>query len=124
MARAATPVVPVGPVAAVTLAWRRGNDLYVTVVVKAAFAFARAGRMPFADTPPIRFEEVHHRSSVTMSVREADDTAPRKAKADVYFAGQAYAPRGEAVTHLGVRIALSSAGQLVFDKALAVCGDR
>src|SRR5277367_2789840 len=93
-------VTPLPGSAAGSVVWRRHGQLYVTVIVKASFAFAPDAEMTEAEPQPILRDEVHHGNSPARSVRFTSDLAPYLARADVTFTGHAHAPPGGAVHHL------------------------
>ena len=90
-----------------------------TVIVKASFELT-AGTMPLApsqDSP--NSHDNHWDDDDSRSVYAPSDLAPFKPKADVMLVGDAYAPNGEAVRSLVVRLRVGS-----IDKAIEVHGDR
>ncbi len=118
--------VAVGRVGVTVLPWRRGARLMSTIVAKASFAFPRGaadGPLELTAPRPIRRVELHHRESPARSIREAVDAVPLKLKADVLFAGSAFAVGGPAA-EVRARIAVLRGPSTVLDKALRVVGDR
>jgi hypothetical protein len=107
--------------AAAAVAWRAQGKLYVTVVVKATFAFASDAPMRLTKPQPIVWAEVHHANNPGRSILYTTDLAPALARADVLFTGSAHAVQaGAPVRSLPVRLALFSGGRPILDKRLLV----
>lgn len=77
---------------AAAMAWRFRGELHVTVVAKAAFAFATDAPMNRAAPRPIQWDEVHHGNHPARSIRLSPDMVPRLGRADVLFTGHAHLP--------------------------------
>ncbi|WP_437876349.1 DUF2169 family type VI secretion system accessory protein [Sorangium sp. So ce513] len=107
--------------AATSVAWRRGGQLQLTVIVKASFAFAADAEMPRVEPQKIVHGEVHHGNHPGRSVRLTSDLAPHLERADVLFTGHAHAPPPGAPVHsLPVRLAISDEDGVLLDKQLLV----
>ncbi|MGK4008716.1 DUF2169 domain-containing protein [Sorangium sp. So ce1036] len=114
-------VLPLNGAAATAVAWRSRDQLRVTVIVKATFAFAADTVMPRVEPQKILRGEVHHGDNPGRSVRLTSDLAPHLERADVLFTGHAHAPPpGTPVQSLPVRLAISDEGGALLEKELLV----
>src|SRR5690606_22361101 len=106
---------------------RAGRQLEMVAIVRASFALAEGvssalHRDRSSPIPQGMLSGERHLPGDHEGVGELSypgDFAEHKPKADVLFMGSAYAPRGEAVPHLGVRFAVGN-----WSKILRVVGDR
>lgn len=112
------PVTALQQSTAATLAWRCNNQLYLTVVVKATFAFAVDAPMTRTKPQQIVRAEVHHGQNPARSVLLTSDLAPYLPRADVLFTGNVYAPSGVPTPSLPLRLAVFSSKGPVLDKRL------
>lgn len=112
------PVTALHSSVAATLAWRCKNQLYLTVLVKATFAFAVDAPMTRMKPQEIVRTEVHHGQDLARSVMLTSDLAPYLARADVLFTGSAHAPGGQPTRAVPLRLAVFSAKGPVLDKRL------
>ncbi|AUX27235.1 uncharacterized protein SOCEGT47_078180 [Sorangium cellulosum] len=114
-------VLPLNGAAATAVAWRSRDQLRVTVIVKATFAFAADAVMPRVEPQKVLRGEVHHGGNPGRSVRLTSDLAPHLERADVLFTGHAHAPApGTPVQSLPVRLAISDEGGPLLEKELVV----
>jgi hypothetical protein len=120
----AIEIATFAPVSAGTVRWRdAAGAAHLTVIVKATFEI-RPDASAKLVTPYPLFGDLHYEDNEGRSLRVASDFAPRKARADVFLTGAAYAPVGERVTHRQVRLAISTGEAPLFDKRLLVVGTR
>lgn len=106
---------------------RTGRQLEMVAIVRAAFRLEEgASSAPYverdAPVPQGMLSGERHLPGDHEGVGELlypGDFADFKPRADALFLGSAYAPRGEAVPHLGVRFAVGA-----FSKIVRVVGDR
>lgn len=117
-------VVSLPGAAAATLVWRTQGQLYVTVIVKATFAFAPSSEMPWTDPQEILAVEVHHSKNPARSVRFTSDRIPYLGRVDVLFTGHAHAPPQRSARELPVRLAIFEGQRAVLDKKLLVQDDE
>jgi hypothetical protein len=113
-------VAPLGPVSMASTLWRWQGRLYVTVVVKASFAFSLNDEMSCIASEPVRRADECARG--VPSLRAASELAPQLGDVDVTLHGHAYAPAGS--TRWRVRLGIERDGRLVLDKTLFVYGNR
>ncbi len=116
-------VAPIGRVATGSRLWTTQNRLHLTVIVKATYNFRLGGDMSVTEAQPLTLEDIHYGGQSGRSVRQANDLAPYLRQADIVFAGQAYAPKGQALGEAKVRLAVHGDRPLL-DKRLLVYGDR
>ncbi|WP_437593122.1 DUF2169 domain-containing protein [Sorangium sp. So ce1000] len=105
---------------AAAVSWRTQGQRYVTIIVKASFAFTPGAAMWRTEPQEILRAEVHHGKNPARSVRFTGDLAPYLGRADVLFTGDAHAPDGAHVESLPVRLAIFGAGGCALDKRLLV----
>ncbi|WP_437978061.1 DUF2169 domain-containing protein [Sorangium sp. So ce295] len=105
---------------AAAVSWRTQGQRYITIIVKASFAFTPGAAMWRTEPQEILRAEVHHGKNPARSVRFTGDLAPYLGRADVLFTGDAHAPEGEHVERLPVRLAVFGAGGCALDKRLLV----
>lgn len=120
----AVDTIAVGPVAAGTIAWRRGGQLWATVVAKMTFPWSPGGVLTPGAPDPILRGERHHGDSPGRSIRAASDLCPFLELADVVFVGSAHAPRGQDALMVKVRLAIVRGSWFVLDKGILVYGDQ
>ena len=113
-------VTPLPGSAAAAIAWRARDQLHLTVIVKATFAFAPDAAMTRVKPQEILRAEVHHGKNPGRSARFTADLAPYLHYTDVLFTGHACAPPPASVQSLPVRIAVTNGDELLLDKALLV----
>lgn len=119
-------ILPVGPVAVTTLAWRRGARLFATIVCKATFAFPEDtadGMTTLVDPSAILRAEQHHHGNPGRSIRQAVDAVPLKGRADVVLVGNAHVV-GEPASECRPRLCVTRGGSVILDKTLRVVGNR
>ncbi len=112
------------PSACAAVAWRVGDELRITVVVKATFGVVPDGEARAVAPPPIVVRDVYFRDDPRRSLRMCSETAPYLAQAEVLLAGHAYALPQRPVTSLTARLAVLRGTDLIFDKAVIVAGER
>jgi hypothetical protein len=117
------PITAVAPALGATVVWRTRGQLYVTVVVKATFALVPDEDMRLIEPEPLLREDVHLGGLPNRSAIAASELAPYLTRADITLTGHAYAPGGQPVSMLAVRLAVLRDRALV-DKTLHVYGDR
>ncbi|WP_437552727.1 DUF2169 domain-containing protein [Sorangium sp. So ce367] len=105
---------------AAAVSWRTQGQRYITIIVKASFAFTPGAAMWRTEPQEILRAEVHHGKNPARSVRFTGDLAPYLGRADVLFTGDAHAPEGAHVECLPVRLAVFGAGGCALDKRLLV----
>ncbi|WP_437717845.1 DUF2169 domain-containing protein [Sorangium sp. So ce448] len=105
---------------AAAVSWRTQGQRYITIIVKASFAFTPGAAMWRTEPQEILRAEVHHGKNPARSVRFTGDLAPYLGRADVLFTGDAHAPEGAHVERLPVRLAVFGAGGCALDKRLLV----
>ncbi|AUX31572.1 MULTISPECIES: DUF2169 domain-containing protein [Sorangium] len=105
---------------ATAVAWRTQGQRYITIIVKASFAFTPGAAMWRTEPQEILRAEVHHGKNPARSVRFTGDLAPYLGRADVLFTGDAHAPPGAQVLSLPVRLAVFGASGCALDKRLLV----
>ncbi|MDC3957232.1 DUF2169 family type VI secretion system accessory protein [Polyangium jinanense] len=110
--------------ASTAVAWRFEGQLHVTVIAKATFTFAPDAPMSRTEPQEILRSDVHHGNNPARSVRFTSDLAPYLARADVLFTGHAYAPEGNPVQALPVRVAIFDDDRLLLDKRLLIRAPR
>lgn len=104
--------------------WRSERERFATVIAKVTLSLVPDGRMDLAAPERVRASEIHHRNNPMLSVRSAAETAPLLGRADLLFAGSAYAPAGRPTTALRTRWAIMRGDSVIFDKSLDVIGER
>jgi len=117
-------IAPIGPLAMGTGLFRMSGALRVMIVAKAGFRLVSGGVMTLESPPEVRVAEAHYGDNPTRSIRAASDIVPFLERADVLFVGAAYPPGGSPAPAMSVRLAVARGGYAVFDKLLAVYGDR
>lgn len=105
---------------AAAVSWRTQAQRYITVIVKASFAFTPGAAMWRTEPQEILRAEAHHGKNPARSVRFTGDLAPYLGRADVLFTGDAHAPDGAHVESLPVRLAVFGASGCALDKRLLV----
>ncbi|WP_437900068.1 DUF2169 domain-containing protein [Sorangium sp. So ce124] len=105
---------------AAAVSWRTQGQRYITIIVKASFAFTPGAAMWRTEPQEIFRAEVHHGKNPARSVRFTGDLAPYLGRADVLFTGDAHAPDGAHVESLPVRLAVFGASGCALDKRLLV----
>ncbi|WP_437580296.1 DUF2169 family type VI secretion system accessory protein [Sorangium sp. So ce887] len=105
---------------AAAISWRTQGRRYITILVKASFAFTPGAAMWRTEPQEILRAEVHHGKNPARSVRFTGDLAPYLGRTDVLFTGDAHAPDGAQVQSLPVRVAVFGASGCALDKRLLV----
>jgi hypothetical protein len=110
----------VGPFRAASLVWQpRAGAVTLTVVCKATYEL-RPVESPLAAEQDLPNEEDNHwNDDPSRSLYSPCDLVPRKSRADVILVGNAFAPRGQPVRSMLVRLCVGEV-----DKAIEVCADR
>lgn len=103
--------------------WRGPGGRRLTVVVKTLLSLVHDGRAKVVPGAAIAARESHHQQSPHRSVEEASDLAPYLARCDVTLRGHAFAPPGQAVPAMTVRLAVYRTAPIL-DKKLYVYGER
>jgi uncharacterized protein YjbI with pentapeptide repeats len=101
--------------------WATAGRRRATVVVKATFYLVKGAPMRLMQPAPILIGDQHFEGSLDRSVVAASDVAPYLPRAEVMFAGHAYAPTPS--PYMAVRLAVVGSRPLV-DKSLHVFGER
>ncbi len=117
------PVTSLGPVACGAVVWRFRGGLRVTVAVKATFSLVPGGVATLRAPVDLVLRDVSFDRDPSMSLERAGELVPFRARADITFVGHAYAPPGQAVPAMSVRLAVHRDRPLV-EKTLHVFGDR
>ncbi|MCK6592572.1 MAG: DUF2169 domain-containing protein, partial [Polyangiaceae bacterium] len=113
-------VLSLGPLPVASLVWQPAPGRYaLTVVCKATFDLAPVISELSADQEAPNEDDNHWDDDPARSLYSPSDLAPFKPRADVVLVGHAFAPRGEPVRSLVVRLVV---GEL--DKSIEVFGDR
>ena len=102
-----------------TLGWQRGEQWQLTVIVKACFAMSTPTMSPAA-AEPIATKEQCHRGNPMAHVVTSNDMVPWRDRVDVTLCGHAFAPAGQTVTEMKVRLALRREQTALLDKCLQV----
>jgi hypothetical protein len=113
-----------GRVSAAAVFWRAQGRTRVTIVARATFSLRADGPAEILAPRPIEREDRQFGDHPARSVEAANDLAPWRARCDVTFLGNAYAPGGQPATATSVRLALYRDGRALIDKTLHVYGDR
>ena len=113
-------VRPVGPVAVGTVLWRSGGQTSVTVIVKAAFAFATDAAMALLSPEPLRTRD--KQEDLLGSRWGVRETAPQLQQADVLLTGSVRAPVG--ARKRSIVLSVERDDEVLLRKKLVVCGDR
>ena len=113
-------IVSLSPLRAASLVWRpRGGGWILTVVARATYALSPV-ESPLAERQEDPSDEDNHwNDDPARSVYAPSDFAPFKARADVMLVGHAFAPRGEPVRSLVVRLLVGE-----IDKSIEVYRER
>jgi hypothetical protein len=110
-------VTPLPGCVAGAVVWRQRGQLQVTVVVKAAFAFAPEAEMTVVDPQELIRADVHLGDDPARSARLTSDLGPLLPRADVLFTGDAHALDGP-VRSLPLRLAVLAEGHVLLDKRI------
>ncbi|WP_437949222.1 DUF2169 domain-containing protein [Sorangium sp. So ce296] len=113
-----------GDVSCAVVPFRYQKRLWLTVVVKARFAFVQSGIARHVGTADLRSEERQFGGHPSRSIEDASDLAPYLPRCDVTFVGHAYPPGGSPLPAMSARLGLARDGRLVLDKVVHVFGDR
>ncbi len=114
-------VVSAQSLRASSVLWQSGASRVFTLVCKATFSLA-PGESPLAENQEqeeVNEENSHWDDDPAKSIYAPSDLVPFKARADVLLVGNAFAPRGEPVRSLVVRMVVGE-----IDKAIEVFVDR
>ena len=112
-------VIAIGPLPVDSLVWQGPANRILTIVCKATFTLC-PGESPLSPVQqPLNSEDVHLEIEPGRSMEAPSDLVPFKARADVLLVGFAFAPRGEPVKSLVVRLVVGE-----IDKAFEVFGER
>lgn len=110
-------LVPIQPIALAAVRWASDGKHYVTVIIKATFAFGSDGSVELADPgDPISSADEHYEKSPLKSLRDASDLVPYLGAGEVLFTGSAYL----ASEHVLSRIAVFQANAPLLDKRFYV----
>lgn len=108
------------PFATTSFVWQEQPEQWtLTVVCKATFSLEPGKAVVAAEQDAINEQDNHWDDDPQKSVYAPSDLAPYKPNPEIMLVGSAYAPRGEAVRSLFVRVIV---GQ--FDKSIEVHGAR
>jgi len=114
------PIVSKGPLKASSFVWRRGDGgRALTVVCKVTYELRPEISPPARAQDDINAEDIHWGGDERHSLRAPSDLVPFKQRADVLVTGHVYAPPGQSVRSLSVRLVVGA-----MEKSLAVYGDR
>ena len=108
------------PAVAATRVWRTKGALWVTVIVKATFAFERDAAMGVTIPEPIDRAARHVGDDPMRSLARPSDVALKLPRPEVLLSGAAYVPPG---TIGSVRLAVFGRSGAVVDKRLTVRAD-
>lgn len=101
--------------------WSAAGRTRATVILKATFYLVKGGPMQLVPPSPILLGDHHYEGSFERSVYAASDLTPYLPRAEVTFAGHAYAPKPS--PSLSTRLAVVGSRPLV-DKTVHVYGER
>ncbi|MBK7401284.1 MAG: DUF2169 domain-containing protein [Myxococcales bacterium] len=105
------------PIALGSVVFRVGGAPRLAVIAKITFDISQQGA-PVSE-PIGLHDDVHHEGNEGRSLLFASDRVPRKGgRCDVLFVGAAYAPVGQRVTHMGIRLRVSELNHVLVDKRL------
>jgi hypothetical protein len=121
---ASESVVALPGASASAVAWRTGNQLFVTVIAKATFALAPGARMARGEPQPILGAELHYGNNPIRSVRFTSDLAPHLGRADILFTGHGHAPTPAPATVVAARLAVYAEERAILDKTLVLQDPR
>ncbi|MGZ3423653.1 MAG: DUF2169 family type VI secretion system accessory protein [Polyangiales bacterium] len=107
------------PVSVGHLSWSTASGARrSTLVMKATFALVPDGVARLIEPRALSID-LHHEANLSRSLRTAADLVPRKVRADVLVEASAWAPPGEEVRAMDVRLVVGDA----LDKTLRVTGE-
>jgi hypothetical protein len=112
-------VIGIGPLPAGSLVWQRHGNWILTVVCKATFDLLPGESKLAEEQEPLNPSDAHLEDDLGRSMHAPSDLVPFKVRADVILVGYAFAPRGDPVRQLVVRMLVGDV-----DKALEVVSDR
>ncbi|MFT3770240.1 MAG: DUF2169 domain-containing protein [Minicystis sp.] len=112
-------VTSTGPFSVGSLLWQRLSSRVLTVVAKATFTLLPGDAAIAEEQEPVNPEDSHLEDDPARSMQAPSDLVPFKGRADVVLVGYAFAPRGEPVRSLVVRLIVGDV-----DKSIEVVGDR
>ncbi|HZF48971.1 MAG TPA: DUF2169 domain-containing protein [Polyangiaceae bacterium] len=113
-------ILSLSPMPAASIPWQPAPSLHaLTVVCKATFALLPGVCVLATEQEDIHEREIHFDDDKTRSLYAPNDLVPTKPRADVLLVGNAYAPRGEPVHSLVVRLLVGT-----LDKSIEVLCPR
>jgi uncharacterized protein YjbI with pentapeptide repeats len=115
-------ITALGASACAARLWQTAGARRLTVVAKALVELVHDGPAALIDGAEIVPKDRHYLSSPGRSVEAAGDLAPYLARCDVTVRGHAFAPPGQPLEAMTVRLAVQRSARLI-DKKLFVYGD-
>src|SRR5215468_5964304 len=112
-------VIGIGPLPTGSVLWQRHGTRVLTVACKATFDLLPGESKLAEEQEPINAGDSYLEDDPGRSMQAPSDLVPFKARADVVLVGYAFAPRGDPVRQLVVRMIVGDV-----DKSLEVVGDR
>lgn len=117
------PIVAQGDASAATQLFRLEGQLYLTLLVKAAFKFVPNGLMTRTEAPPIVTQDVFQGKPGTQSLIVASDIVPTRARTDVLLTGHAYTPGQRPASASTASITIYRRRVMVMHKTVSIRGD-
>lgn len=117
-------VLPIGPVAVASRAWRHRGRRLITAIVKATCTIVHDQPMAIAHPAPIVTEERHYRNNPVASLVRGSDLALVVARPEVLILGSAFAAPGQTTPQTTVRLAVQRDSTIILNKRLEIFGDR
>jgi len=116
-------VVTKGDASAATQLFRLDRQLYLTILVKAAFKLVPNGMMTRMPAPPIVTQDVFQGRPGAQSLIVASDIVPTRARTDVWLTGQAHAPGQRPAATSTASITIYRRRSMVLHKSISIRGD-
>lgn len=109
--------------------WHRDGDAFLTLIVKATFAYGATGEAWLVEPEPLSLEIAEEAVPEPLLRRgartaRATELAPNLRRAGLSVLGFACAPSGTMARHIELRLAVSRGDDTLVDKRLVVVGDR
>ena len=116
-------VVTKGDASGATQLFRLEGQLYLTILVKAAFKLVPNGLMTRMPAPPIVTHDVFQGKPGAQSLIVASDIVPTRARTDVWLTGQAHTSGQRPVLTSAASITIYRRRAMVLHKAISIRGD-
>ncbi|MFO0610936.1 MAG: DUF2169 domain-containing protein [Polyangiaceae bacterium] len=117
-------LVPTAPVSVGARAWAHRGRYRLTAIVKAAFTLEQDAPMRLAAPAPLIVRDVTRGNAPLAAARRAAELALYLRRAEISLDATAFAPRGQTVEHMKVRLAVARGDRMLLSKELRVVGDR